>query len=240
MGVKKMYSDFTKSIEPKSNSFCVSVSGPLAMFGTPTSKQNCEMISYPMPTYSALCGMMNHIYYRPGMKWVIEKCRVMKEIKYQEITIKTPHYREKSLAKSRKIQILNYSFLLDVEYQIKAHYVIDKAFVNDEHGNCAFVHDDAIRNAIENGTEKMVKLGKSNSGIAMVRPCEWGERKSFYDNHGTSEAIWMFHSFKFDKKDWDRVITDVGFCKQYMDKGIIDFENIRVTYQSKNKGRHSL
>ena len=233
MSLKAKYTNFAESSEQKSKSFCVSVSGQLAMFGTPTSKQNCEMISYPMPTYSSLCGMMNHIYYRPGIKWVIEKCRVMKEIKYQEIPIKTPHYREKSERQSKNVRIFNYSFLSDVEYQIRAHYVIDKSFINDTHGYCAFVHDDEIEKSITDGPERIVSLGKGTTGIAIVRPCEWGEGSSFYDNHGISESIVMFHSFLFDKKDWERKITDVGFCRQFMNEGIVDFEKMPVRYQKR-------
>lgn len=223
----------------KSKSFSVDISGPLAMFGTPTSKQNCEMISYPMPTYSALCGMMNHIYYRPGIKWEIEQCRVMNKIQYQDIRIKTPHYREKSVRESNRVRIFNYAYLSGVRYQINAHYVIDQEFVNDTHGFCAFVHDEGIIKAIEYGPEKIVSLGKSNTGMAVVRPCDWGEGNSYYDGSRDSAPVYMFHNFRFDGKDWERRISNVGFCWQKMINGIIDFNDLTVYYQPWKRERRA-
>lgn len=227
----------SKKTKMKSNNFTLEIAGDFAMFGTPLSKQSCEMISYPMPTYSALCGIMNSIYYRPGIRWVIDQCRVMNEIKYINVPIKTPHYKVKFNRKERLGRIFNNSFLIDARYQIRAHYEIDNYFVNDIHGYCSFSHDDAIRKAINYCPEKIVTLGKRCCGPAFIKECEWKEKESFYDDFCDSEEIYMFHSFLFDKMDKGRKITEVGFCNQKMDRGIIDFSRISVEYMSWNRYR---
>ncbi len=217
---------------PRTKVFDLEISGPLAMFGTPTSKQSCEMISYPMPTYSALCGIMRHIYYRPGIKWEIEKCRIMNEVDYYSIPIKAPHYKQKYLkAKLNRPAIFVYSYLQNVRYQIRAFYVVDKSFFRDTHGYCSYMHDDEIDERIMFGPEKMVWLGKTHSSTADIRPCRFGEGEGYYDSLGRSEEIYMFHSFIFDKNCWDRSITDIGFCRQYAENGVIDFSNIDIYYQ---------
>ena len=224
------FSDCWKA--PRSKYFDVEISGDLAMFGTPTSKQSCEMISYSMPTYSALCGMMRHIYYRPGITWVVEKCRIMNEVQYQYMTIKTPHYKQRYLKKKLlNPAIFEYTYLADVRYQLRAFYIIDNSFIQDTHGYCAFVHDDLIEKRIYFCPEKIVHLGKRNTGIAVVRPCSFGEKTGFYDSLGMSEPVYMFHDFKFDSNCWNRRITQIGYCKQYADNGIIDFQKIEVNYQ---------
>ena len=237
MNIQEECLNFTKQEKKKSNDFTLEVAGDFAMFGTPLSKQSCEMISYPMPTYSALCGIMNSIYYRPGIKWVIDQCRVMNEVKYINVPIKTPHYKVRFNRKKRQGRIFIYSFLIDARYQIRAHYEIDNYFINDIHGYCSFTHDDAIREKIKYCPEKIVSLGKRCCGMAFIEECEWNNKESFYDNLGESEEIHMFHSFLFDKMDKGRKITDVGFCKQKMERGIIDFRKISADYTPWNKYR---
>lgn len=55
----------------------VSVSGEIeALFTDPLTKVGGEKFSYPVPTYQALKGITESIYWKPTLIWVIDRCRV--------------------------------------------------------------------------------------------------------------------------------------------------------------------
>ncbi len=205
-----------------SKQFCVEIKGSLAMFGTPMSKQSCEMISYSMPTYSALVGIMNHIYYCRGMKWVVDACRVMNEIKYETRNYQIAPYSIYSSLINKRMFV--YSYLSDVRYQILAHYENDMSSLPKKGAKVAFVHDQEISRAIEMGGQRIVKLGKKSSGIATVKRTEWGSGEGYYDGLGCSEKIPMFYEFKFKQLEGKREITHIVRTLQGMENGYIFFD----------------
>ena len=204
-------------MERSSNNFCFQISAPMAMFGTPTSKLGCEMISYPMPTYSSVIGMLNAIYHRDGLEWVVLAVRVMNKVEYQNMTIKYPTYKNK---KDRFI----YSYLINPKYQVLAYYKMDKKYINDENADCYLDADEEIEEAIRRGGNNIVFLGKRHGCMALVEPCEWMSGEGYYDNKGKSEPVRMFYKFEFIGKRKRKRINKVGFCMQYMENGVINFE----------------
>lgn len=214
-----------------STSFCFEISGTRAMFATPASKMSGECVSYLLPTYSALVGICDKIYSRPGIKWEVEACRVMNPIRQVNICIKTPHYL---VAKKLKKQRFVYTYLSEVRYQVKAHYVKDVVHFDKSYFNLG--QDKAVEKAIKCGGERMVTLGRSDCQ-AFVKPCEWGEGNGYYDESGLGEAFYMFYEFIFKRERLEakRKITDVVFCEERMDNGIIYFGKSMPKVQRKWK-----
>lgn len=214
------------------NSFCFEIFGTRAMFKTPASKLSGECVSYLLPTYSALVAICEKIYYRPGIKWVVEECRVMNPIRQEHMGIKTPHYL---INKKEKKQRFIYTYLSDVRYQVKAHYEKDVAYFDSTFFNLG--QDKDIEKAIQNGGEQMVTLGCSDCQ-AYIRPCVWGEEKGYYDNSGLGEAYYMFHKFVYMKKERKakRKIIAVVFCEERMNNGIIYFDKTMPKVERKWKG----
>lgn len=205
--------------------FSVEVSGELAMFTTPHSKLHCERYSYPMPTYSALQGIMTAIYHQRGMKWVIDECRIMNRI--EEISMGQLHAGYKiSISKSRPRYI--YTYLANQRYQIKAHYVRDSRYAGAK--GFHFSHGNTIRKILEMGSGNFIKLGAGNC-IGYFSECVWGEEPGYYDSSGASEPIRMFYDFEYKGNK----IENVGFCMQYMENGIIPFHKIRPIYRKWTK-----
>ena len=57
------------------------VSGKNALFSDVLTRPGGEKCSYPIPTYEALKGIMNSVYFKPTLVWVIDAVRVMNPIR---------------------------------------------------------------------------------------------------------------------------------------------------------------
>ena len=91
------------------------VSGRYALFTDPLSKVGGEKCSYHVPTYEALKGIAKSIYWKPTLIWVIDEVRVMKRIRTQ-----TKGVKPLDLSGGNSLAI--YTFLADVQYQVRAHF----------------------------------------------------------------------------------------------------------------------
>lgn len=56
------------------------VRGPYALFSDPVMRVGGEKTSYHIPTYEALRGITESIYWKPTIMWIIDAVRVMKPI----------------------------------------------------------------------------------------------------------------------------------------------------------------
>ena len=61
----------------------IRVSGPYALFTRPEMK--VERVSYDVITPSAARGVIEAVYWKPAIKWVIDKIHVLKEIQFTNI-----------------------------------------------------------------------------------------------------------------------------------------------------------
>ena len=126
----------------------VRVWGEYALFTRPEMK--VERCSYDVMTPSAARGILEAIYWHPGMQWIIDRIYVKKPIRFTSIRrneVKSkisannvlPVYNgtPKQLYISSKADIVQRASLLlrDVEYVIEAHFeMTDKANASDNPG----------------------------------------------------------------------------------------------------------
>ena len=122
--------------------------GDYALFSRPEMK--VERVSYDVMTPSAARGLVEAIFWHPGMQWYIERIRVCKPIRYMNLrrnevkatlnanTARTVMNRGKGqLYPSARDEIQQRASLLlrDVEYVIEAHFeMTDKAAPSDNPG----------------------------------------------------------------------------------------------------------
>lgn len=115
----------------------IRVRGPYALFTRPEMK--VERVSYDVITPSAARGIIEAIYWKPAIRWVIDKIRVLSEIEFTNI--RRNEVSDK-VSTDKALQIMkgsNESFFLsatekrqqraslvlkDVDYIIQAHFVI--------------------------------------------------------------------------------------------------------------------
>ena len=86
-----------------------------ALFTDPLTRIGGEKCSYHIPTYEALKGVVKSIYWKPTFIWVIDEVRVMKRIRTQ-----TKGTKPLEFGGGNSLAI--YTFLADVEYQVRAHF----------------------------------------------------------------------------------------------------------------------
>lgn len=135
--------------------------GDYALITRPEMKT--ERVSYDMLTPSAARGILESIYWHPGMRWVIDKITVCKPIRFVNIrrnevksvisakSVKTVMNRgrgELSIITSDDIQQRASMLLYDVCYVIEAHFVLtENGAKSDNAGKFA----DIIRRRIARG-----------------------------------------------------------------------------------------
>ena len=122
--------------------------GPYALFSRPELK--VERASYDVPTPSAARGMVEAIYYHPGLQWHIDRIYVMNPIRFVSIRrnevmskISARNVRQAAQGGKQELylaapqEIVQRSSLLlqDVHYVIEAHFdMTDKASPSDNPG----------------------------------------------------------------------------------------------------------
>ena len=92
---------------------CYEVRGRYALFTDPMTKTGGDLHSYPVPTYSAVTGLTESIYWKPSIKWKPLRIRILNPIQYQSRSKLLPVF------KTGGKDLAYYSYLSDVCYQIE-------------------------------------------------------------------------------------------------------------------------
>lgn len=114
--------------------FKVIIKGDYALFSRPEMK--VERVSYDVPTPSALAGLISSIYWHPGVKYVIDKIIVYKEINFvnirrnelsdklspKKIGAQMSGKGDASIFCSEKLTQRASMLLKDVEYGVEFHF----------------------------------------------------------------------------------------------------------------------
>lgn len=159
----------------------IEVRGDYACFSRPEMK--VERVSYDVMTPSAARGLVEAIYWHPGMKWIIDRIYVRSPIRFTNIrrnevkdTIRCKnvesvmkHGGEIYLATSECIQQRAAMVLRDVRYVIEAHFdMTPQANATDNPGK----FQDIMRRRLEKGQCYHQPCLGVREFPADFRPCE--------------------------------------------------------------------
>ena len=190
------------------------VYGKYALFTDPLTKIGGEKCSYQIPTYQALKGIMESVYWKPTLIWFIDKVRVMKPIKTQTRSAKPVEY-----GGGNSLSI--YTYLADVEYQVQAHFEWNlhrEDMAKDRNEN---KHYFVAKRMIERGGRRDIFLG-TRECQGYVEPCRFGEGEGFYDNYGELAFDLMFHGFDYPDEIGKNELH-ARFWRPKMINGIVKF-----------------
>lgn len=139
----------------KSRDFFVKVKGRYALFTDPSTKGGGEKFSYSIPTRQAMMGVVDALYFKPTFKNVVTEVKVINEIKTEVIGTRA------MIGKSQKMEAdLNYvSYLVDVEYLIRFHFVWDETRVDLTYDRNTKKHEAIMERSIRRGGRRDVFLG---------------------------------------------------------------------------------
>lgn len=171
------------------NSIEFKVSGRYALFTDPLTRVGGEKCSYHIPTYEALKGIAKSIYWKPTFIWVIDEVRVMKRIRTQT-------KGTKPLVFSGGNELAIYTFLADVEYQVRAHFIWNEHQRELEKDRVEGKHYAIAQRMVERGGRQDIFLGARDCQ-AYVEPCAFGESEGPYDGEGELAFGLMFHGFDY-------------------------------------------
>lgn len=198
----------------KRNTVQFKVYGKYALFSDPITRPGGEKISYQVPTYQAVKGMIESIYWKPTFIWYVDKIRIMKRIQTESKGVRP-------IKMNGGNDLAYYTYLKDVEYQVSAHFEWNKQRPELESDRDENKHHNIAKRCIRQGGRRDVFLG-TRECQAYVEPCVFGEGESAYDNYGEIDFGIMFHGFDYPDETGKQELG-VRLCQQKMKDGIIDF-----------------
>jgi len=198
----------------KQNRVEFKVSGRYGLFSDPINRIGGEKFSYQVPTYQALKGILESVYWKPTLIWIIDEVRVMNLIKTQSQGIRPVNFNG-----GNTLSI--YTYLSNVKYQVRAHFEWNynrPNLVNDRNENKHYI---IANRMIKCGGRRDVFLG-TRECQAYVEPCKFGEGDGAYDNYGSLQFGIMFHGFDYSDETGEDSLT-TRLWKPIMNNGYIKF-----------------
>lgn len=190
------------------------VYGKYALFTDPLTKLGGEKLSYQVPTYQALKGIVESVYWKPTLLFVVDEVRIMNPIRMESKGVRPIEYGGGNT-------LAHYTYLKDVCYQVKAHFEFnpnrpDLAFDRNENK-----HYSIMMRALKAGGRRDIFLG-TRECQGYVEPCRFGEGEGHYDHYEELHLGTMVHGINYpDETGRNRM--EVRLWNPVMRNGIIRF-----------------
>lgn len=214
--------------------FQVEIWGERALFSRPELK--VERVSYDVITPSAARGILEAIYWHPGITWVIDKIHVMNPIRFtnirrNEVKSKISAHNIKTVmggASDKELYIASSNdrlqraamVLADVRYVIEAHFIItDKANPSDNSGKFT----DIMKRRLETGKCFQQPCFGCREFTAYFRKFEGGKIDTAYPNSEIDLGLMLYDMDFTDSQN----ITP-KFFRAIMRNGIVDLKDCEV------------
>jgi CRISPR-associated protein Cas5d len=201
-------------MDKKRNSVEFKITGRYALFADPITRVGGEKFSYQIPTYQAIKGILESVYWKPTFVWYIDAVRVMKKIQTESKGIKP-------IKMSGGNDLSFYTYLRDVEYQVLAHFEWNehrKDLTDDRNEN---KHHNIAKRCIEKGGRRDVFLG-TRECQGYVESCVFAEDESFYDHYGELDFGVQFHGYDYPDETGKNELA-VRLWRARMKDGLIEF-----------------
>ncbi len=196
------------------NAVTFKVYGKYALFTDPLTKIGGEKCTLMIPTYQALKGVTESIYWKPSIVWVIDKVRVMQAIQTESKGIRPIKYGGGN-------DLAIYTYLKDVTYQVKAHFEFNPHRPELKHDWNENKHYFITKRCIDKGGRRDVFLG-ARECQGYVAPCDFGDEDGYYDSMGKLEFGFQYHSISYPDETGKGEMT-ANFWNPGMENGIINF-----------------
>lgn len=197
------------------NSIEFNLYGDYGLFTDPLTKIGGEKMTYQIPTYQALKGIVESIYWKPTLIMVVDELRIINPIQMESKGIRPIEY-------SGGNTLANYTYLKNPLYQVRAHFEFnmnrpDMAYDRNEHK-----HHNVLKRSLKVGGRRDIFLG-TRECQGYVEPCVFGEGKGYYDNVEEMHFGTMVHGLNYpDETGTDNL--EVRLWQPVMRKGVITFE----------------
>lgn len=188
--------------------------GHYALFTDPFTRIGGEKCSYHIPTYEALKGIARSIFWKPTFIWVIDQVRIMRRIRTESKSMKPLNYGGGN-------SLAIYTYLVNVEYQVQAHFEWNLHRQDLTQDRIAGKHFQIARRMVNKGGRQDVFLG-TRECQGYVEPCTFGEGEGEYDDAGEVAYSLMFHGFDYPTETGKDELHS-RFWKPLMKNGVVRF-----------------
>lgn len=211
-------------------SILMEVWGPMACFTRPEMKT--ERVSYEVPTPGAVRGMIESVFFHPGLRWVPDRIWVQNRIQF--MNVRRNEVKSKVLASavlqeanggkagaiftSEDIQQRAAMLLKDVRYVFEAHFEMTvQANPSDNHGK----FQDIVKRRLRRGACYSTPYFGCRECTAHFRLWEGGEIPAIDE---TRDLGYMLYDMDYSDP------TDIQpmFFRARMEHGVIDLRNCEV------------
>lgn len=196
------------------NSIEFKVHGSYGLFTDPISKLGGEKLTYQVPTYQALKGILEQIYWKPTIKYIIDEVKVLNPIQMEAKGVRPINDKGGNT-------LATYTYLKNPSYAVRAHFEFnehrpDLVFDRNEHK-----HHNILKRAVKAGGRRDVFLG-TRECQSYVEPCIFDDELSFYDNMGELHFGTMIHGLSYPDET-GRDVLEARLWNPVMKNGVIQF-----------------
>ena len=220
----------------KSKPFYYRLRGDYALFTDPVTKGGGEKYSYQLPTYQALKGITEQIYWKPTLVHFIDSVKVMRKIQTETKGMRTP-------LKNGSNDLNYYTYLKDVEYLVEFHFEWNENRPELERDRDEVKHEQIILRSLSRGGRRDIFLGTREcvGYVERMRKEQFDLETAYYDGEKISFGI-MFHSFTYPDEvlkgeEENQLISN--FTDIRMNNGQINFvrpEECQIHHTLRNYG----
>lgn len=196
------------------NSIEFEVFGDYALFTNPLTRMGGEKSSYPVPTYEALRGIVESIYWKPSLIMVIDSVKIMNPIQNESKGIRPINYGGGNT-------LANYTYLRNVRYRVRAHFIFNPHRPDLQHDHNEHKHHNILKRALKAGGRRDVFLG-TRECQAYVEPVKFDEGKGYYDDTVEMHLGTMIHGFNYPDETGGSKL-EARLWNPIMKNGVIDF-----------------
>ena len=191
------------------------VYGPYALFTDPLTRLGGEKMSYQIPTYQALKGVVESIYWKPSLIMIVDELRIINPIRMESKGIRPIEY-------SGGNTLANYTYLKDPCYHVRAHFIFNpnRPELSPDHNE--HKHHNILKRSLNAGGRRDVFLG-TRECQGYVEACEFQSGEGHYDNQDESIHFGtMIHGINYPDET-GRESLEIRLWNPIMSKGVIKF-----------------
>lgn len=196
------------------NSMEFEVYGKYALFTDPLTKLGGEKLSYQIPTYAALKGISESIYWKPTLIIIVDAVRIMEPIQMESKGIRPMEYGGGNT-------LANYTYLKNVRYQVRCHFEFNMHRPDLAHDRNEHKHHNVMKRALKAGGRRDIFLG-ARECQGYVEPCVFGEGEGAYDNIPELHFGTMIHGINYPDET-GRNQMEARLWEPVMKQGVITF-----------------
>lgn len=190
------------------------VYGDYALFTDPFLKLGGEKMTTHVPTYEALKGITESIYWKPSIVWIIDEVRVMNMIQMESKGVRP-------LKQNGDNDLAYYSYLRNVKYQVRAHFEFNEHRTELTADFNEHKHHNIAKRCVERGGRRDVFLG-ARECQAYVEYEPFGSGEGAYDHVEEVHYGMMLHGIDYPNERGNKTLA-TRLWTPVMKHGVIEF-----------------